>query len=784
MSFAAERALARRLLPPRRDVLGADRASSACRSPCAATSAPPRPPSRARACPGALRVAFRTGAVTGPAVRRARAHRRRGHLLDLPELRDRGARRLRLRGVAASRCSCESAAASSRRPPTSARTSSARSRPGIPEDDPRNAATIADNVGDNVGDCAGMAADLFESYEITIIAALILGWTALQRPVASRTCCSRCIIPAIGILASIIGVYVGARRAPTSATPSARSTGASGLASFLTVVGAVLRRAVLRAQPEAVLGRAHRRRSLARREPHHRALHLDGAQPRQGDRRVGAHRPGDDGAVGLRDRPRVLGVGDHRDRRSPSASPSGSAAPTSTTSSTWSRSSASGCCRRPAWSSPRTASARCRTTRRASPRWPASSRASTQAVLVSLDAVGNTTKAITKGVAIGSAVIAAVAIFASFIETVGEPAATSPTRSTRLQRRSRSTSRTRRPSSDCSSAARSPSSSPRSRSARSAARRAPSSKRCAASSASTPGSWTTPRSPSTAGSSRSAPRPRSASSRPRRCSRCSRPVIVGFGIGYLALGAFLAAAILTGQLMANMLSNSGGAWDNAKKYIEDGHEGGKGSEAHKAAVIGDTVGDPFKDTAGPALNPLIKVMNLVSLLDPAGGDHPAAPHRGPLHDRGRRARRAARARSPSPSARPGRWPTTAAGGPGARRRPRRPRLRPDRCLGCRGTNSVGRGHRGATTTTSEGAALVGALVIVESPAKARRIQEMLGRRLHGAVVARPRPGPARLGGPAPEGHRRPRGPPHARRRRREPLQGRLRRHRPSQGRDR
>jgi K(+)-stimulated pyrophosphate-energized sodium pump len=92
------------------------------------------------------------------------------------------------------------------------------------------------------------------------------------------------------------------------------------------------------------------------------------------------------------------------------------------------------------------------------------------------------------------------------------------------------------------------------------------------------------------------------------------PVIVGFGLNYLALGGFLVGAILTGQLMAVFLSNSGGAWDNAKKYIEDGHEGGKGSEAHKAAVIGDTVGDPFKDTAGPALNPLIKVMNLVSLL--------------------------------------------------------------------------------------------------------------------------------------------------------------------------
>jgi hypothetical protein len=91
-------------------------------------------------------------------------------------------------------------------------------------------------------------------------------------------------------------------------------------------------------------------------------------------------------------------------------------------------------------------------------------------------------------------------------------------------------------------------------------------------------------------------------------------VIIGFGIGFTALGAFLAAVILVGQLMANYLSNAGGAWDNAKKYIEDGNFGGKGSDSYRAAVIADTVGDPFKDTAGPALNPLIKVMNLVSLL--------------------------------------------------------------------------------------------------------------------------------------------------------------------------
>jgi K(+)-stimulated pyrophosphate-energized sodium pump len=92
------------------------------------------------------------------------------------------------------------------------------------------------------------------------------------------------------------------------------------------------------------------------------------------------------------------------------------------------------------------------------------------------------------------------------------------------------------------------------------------------------------------------------------------PIATGFLFGSPALGAYLAGAILTGQLLAVTLSVSGGAWDNAKKYVEDGHHGGKNSEPHKATVIGDTVGDPFKDTAGPSLNPLIKVMNLVAVL--------------------------------------------------------------------------------------------------------------------------------------------------------------------------
>ena len=120
------------------------------------------------------------------------------------------------------------------------------------------------------------------------------------------------------------------------------------------------------------------------------------------------------------------------------------------------------------------------------------------------------------------------------------------------------------------------------------------------------------------------------------------PIAVGFGLGVGPLAGYLAGTIATGTLMAVFLANSGGAWDNAKKIVEDGNYGGKGSPAHEATVIGDTVGDPFKDTAGPAINPLLKVMNLVSLLIAPAivaltvGD--TASDADPVRHRGRRGR--------------------------------------------------------------------------------------------------------------------------------------------------
>jgi len=235
-------------------------------------------------------------------------------------------------------------------------------------------------------------------------------------------------------------------------------------------------------------------------------------------------------------------------------------------------------------------------------------------IMVALDAVGNTTKAVTKGFAIGSAVIAAVALFASFIETVGAELGT------------KIVDETRGVFDQLPVNVADPKvfigllvggSVPFLFSAlaiRAVGRTAGVVVQEVRSQFADGGIMAGTKKPDygpvidicTKASLRELATP--------ALLAVLTPVVIGFGVSWQALGAFLAAVILVGQLMANYLSNAGGAWDNSKKYIEDGHHGGKGSDAHKAAVIGDTVGDPFKDTAGPALNPLIKVMNLVSLL--------------------------------------------------------------------------------------------------------------------------------------------------------------------------
>ena len=184
---------------------------------------------------------------------------------------------------------------------------------GIPEDDPRNAATIADNVGDNVGDCAGMAADLFESYEITIIAALILGYSAFRFHHTTAAVLYPLIVPAIGIFASVIGVVVVRARSKDRNALAPINRG-FWLAAAAHRDRRLLRGAVLRARPQGLLRRADRGHPVAGRQPDHRAVHLDRARAGQGDRRLGTNRSGHHGAGRHLHRSRVLRLGHHRHR--------------------------------------------------------------------------------------------------------------------------------------------------------------------------------------------------------------------------------------------------------------------------------------------------------------------------------------------------------------------------------------------------------------------------------------------------------------------------------------
>ena len=503
---------------------------------------------------------------------------------------------------------------------------------GIPEDDPRNPATIADNVGDNVGDCAGMAADLFESYEVTLVASIILGVAAFNSiglnpalglvfPLAAR---------AIGVVASIAGVFaVRARDGETNALkPINRGFLTAGI---ITVIGTFL---------------------LATFYVGNDKLEKTGFT-NTGWRVFGAVLVGlilaqvlsrlTEYFTGTEYGP-VKEIAESSETGPATVVLSGTAS--GLESSVYAILCIAVALGTTIWMGGGNIQfslylvALCGMGMLATTGvivsedtfGPVSDNAAgiaemsgelhgeTGKILVSLDAVGNTTKAVTKGFAIGSAVIAAVALFASYIETIAGELGLKDAAGNKLEGSAIFTAvETQINVSDVKTfiglliggsiafmfsalAIRAVG-----RTAGVVVQEVRSQFKDGKIMAGT-------KQPDygpvidicTAASLRELTTP--------ALLAVLTPVIVGFGIGYAALGAFLAGVILTGQLMANYLSNAGGAWDNGKKYIEDGHHGGKGSDAHKAAVIGDTVGDPFKDTAGPALNPLIKVMNLVALL--------------------------------------------------------------------------------------------------------------------------------------------------------------------------
>ena len=513
---------------------------------------------------------------------------------------------------------------------------------GIPEDDPRNAATIADNVGDNVGDCAGMAADLFESYAVTLVAALILGSAAF----GTEGLVFPLIIPAVGALTAILGVFL--IRAREGETGLAAINRGFLISAVIAGVGSTI--AAFLYLPDAFTGLSAPSGEIQQMLASPTLLIEDPRIMASAAVIVGillavvvlyltGYYTGTDSAptkdVARNSRTGAatvvlagIGVGFESAVYTVLVLAAGLAAAFVLANGVVSLAlflvALAGC--------------GLLTTVGVIVAMdtfgPVSDNAqgiaemsgdvdeAGAATLTELDAVGNTTKAITKGIAIATAVLAAVALFGSY---TNEATAAIQTAAATLPPDFQ------------------------------------------------PGTFTlvslvnyevtTPlvligvligaavvflfsglainAVTRAAGAIvfevrrqfREHPGIMDRTEKPeygRVVDICTRdslrelaapgllavfaPVAVGFGLGVTALAGFLAGAIGAGALMAVFLANSGGAWDNAKKIVEDGHYGGKGSEAHAATVIGDTVGDPFKDTAGPAINPLLKVMNLVAIL--------------------------------------------------------------------------------------------------------------------------------------------------------------------------
>ncbi len=470
---------------------------------------------------------------------------------------------------------------------------------GIPEDDPRNAAVVADLVGDNVGDCAGMASDIFESYEVTMVAAMLLA-LAIE-PFDFKWIIFPLLVRAIGVISTIVGTYAVSLW-PDSLTKkdafkamdlSYDLSSAISISSFFILAYFYVHdlRVFLATTMGIILAISFNKLADYYTSPLKKPVDQLAKSSKTGPAPLllnglalgfestvwtlmvisftivvsvivfsGA------GAIFAMYGVALAGIGMltltgnnvSMDTFGPIADNANGIAEMSGLSP------------------------------------------KTRQILARLDASGNTTKAVTKAIAIASAVIAAVSLFASYAEATGmkeiglniaDPiifvglliGGALPFLFSAISIRavgrgaSRIINEVRK-------------------------------------------QFKIP------GVMKGTVKPNYAKV-VAICTAAAQkeliglallgilsPIIVGLVLKEMALGAFLAGVILTGQLLAVFMANSGGAWDNAKKKIEDGFYGGKGSEEHKASVIGDTVGDPLKDTAGPALNPMIKVINLVSLL--------------------------------------------------------------------------------------------------------------------------------------------------------------------------
>lgn len=503
---------------------------------------------------------------------------------------------------------------------------------GIPEDDPRNAATIADNVGDNVGDCAGMAADVFESYEVTLVAAIILGAAAATSLHLGALGLALVVYPllirAVGVIASIIGIYSVKGTDDMSMNPMKPINFGFWVSSGLATLGFFWLSHYVFSGSRQIAGFEWWRFAAANLSGIVLALIIEKLTEYF---TAVDKKPVTECAKSAKTGPATVilsGFGSGLEsavwgtiaiclailaamllfKGNPAMSAYGIAL------SGLGLLSTTGFMLAMDTYGPISDNAN-GIFEMSGALKDVGEDSNANKIVAKLDAVGNTTKALTKGLAIATAVIAATALFRSFMADANlldigirvdwtevfvglliggavpflfcsfainavSRAAFQLVEEVRRQFREIKgiMSYDPRSGSDVGK---------------------PDYQRCVAI--------------STSAAQKELLSP--------AVLALAAPILVAFGLGYsnpirgaAALGGFLVGAIVSGQLMAVFLSNTGGLWDNAKKKIEDGMFGGKGTPEHKATVVGDTVGDPFKDTAGPALNPLIKVMNLVAVL--------------------------------------------------------------------------------------------------------------------------------------------------------------------------